>query len=282
MTKVDQFGSAFRSADKPVYRYEHLEVRRSLLVTDLDSPDAFALRVKSFLSVLGADVEWMVVGGGTCKRVEDLLQLIESFRPDLVCAYRNLYSEAWRWPYGLGHHLDVLTQVSGCPTLILPHPEAGRSSGQAFVNTDVVMAMTDHLAGDASLVNYSVAFTQPEGKLWLTHVEDRLGFERFMTTISKIPAIDTDVAREAIMDQLLKEPADYIRSCREALKQQELTIEIEELVTEGRRLPEYRRLIDEHEADLLVMHSKDEDQLAMHGIAYPLAVEVREIPLLLI
>ena len=38
----------------------------------------------------------------------------------------------------------------------------------------------------------------------------------------------------------------------------------------------------EHGIDLLVMHTKDEDQLAMHGLAYPLAIELRDIPLLLI
>ena len=50
----------------------------------------------------------------------------------------------------------------------------------------------------------------------------------------------------------------------------------------GRRLVEYSRLIDEHEIDLLLMRTKDEDQLAMHGLAYPLAVELRKIPLLML
>jgi hypothetical protein len=30
------------------------------------------------------------------------------------------------------------------------------------------------------------------------------------------------------------------------------------------------------------MNTKDEDQLAMHGLAYPLAVELRDIPLLML
>jgi hypothetical protein len=30
------------------------------------------------------------------------------------------------------------------------------------------------------------------------------------------------------------------------------------------------------------MHTRDQDQLAMHGLAYPLAVELRHIPLLLV
>ena len=30
------------------------------------------------------------------------------------------------------------------------------------------------------------------------------------------------------------------------------------------------------------MNTKDDDQLAMHGLAYPLAVELRDIPLLML
>jgi hypothetical protein len=50
----------------------------------------------------------------------------------------------------------------------------------------------------------------------------------------------------------------------------------------GRRLAEYQRLIEEHKIDLLVLNTMDEDQLAMHGLAYPLAVELRQIPLLML
>ena len=31
-----------------------------------------------------------------------------------------------------------------------------------------------------------------------------------------------------------------------------------------------------------MLHTKDDEQLAMHGLAYPLCVELREIPLLLL
>ena len=38
----------------------------------------------------------------------------------------------------------------------------------------------------------------------------------------------------------------------------------------------------EHGVDLVVLNTKDEDQLAMHGLAYPLAIELRQIPLLML
>ena len=50
-------------------------------------------------------------------------------------------------------------------------------------------------------------------------------------------------------------------------------IEIQSVVMLGQRLEEYKRLIEEHSVDLLVMNTKDEYQAAMHGLAYPLAVE---------
>ena len=54
------------------------------------------------------------------------------------------------------------------------------------------------------------------------------------------------------------------------------------MVSFGHSLSDYKLYIQEYKIDLLVMHAKDHDQLAMHGLAYPLAIELREIPLLMI
>ena len=45
---------------------------------------------------------------------------------------------------------------------------------------------------------------------------------------------------------------------------------------------EVRARIDEKNVALLVLNTKDHDQLAMHGLAYPLAVELNHVPLLLL
>jgi nucleotide-binding universal stress UspA family protein len=178
--------------------------------------------------------------------------------------------------------VDVLAQVTTTPVMVLPHPDAMRASEHAVKDTLVVMAMTDHLTGDAVLVNYAARFTEPSGKLFLTHIEDEATFERYMGTISRIPSIDTENARKTILEQLLKEPKDYIRSCREVLEAEGLPLAVEEIVTKGHHLREFEKLVEKHEVDLLVFNTKDEDQLAMHGLAYPLAVEFRQIPLLLL
>lgn len=286
MTKVDQFESIFRAASREVFRYEPIAIRSALVVTDLDAAgtEAFAATVRRFTKVLGGEgaVRWHNLAADGFASAAELLECVTREQPDLVCTYRNLHSSAWQWPYSLGTHLDLLTQHTVVPVLVLPHPRAGKASAHALANTDTVMAITDHLTGDHRLVNYAVRFTEAGGTLWLTHVEDELTFGRYMGAISKIPEIDTDTARDALREQMLKDPREYIRSCRAVLQGEGLKATIETIVTFGQRLAEYRELIAEHEVDLLVMNTKDADQLAMHGLAYELAVELREIPLLML
>ena len=144
------------------------------------------------------------------------------------------------------------------------------------------MAMTDHLSGDDRLVNFAAGLVEPDGTLYLTHIEDEKTFARYAEVISKIPEIDTDTATEEIRNRLLDEPKDYIRSCRETLEEHGVQLRVEEIVTMGHRLSDYRQFIESNRVDLLVINTKDDDQDAMHGMAYPLAVELRQIPLLML
>lgn len=284
MTKVDQFESVFRAAAKTPFEYELVAVESALVVTDRtgDAATDFGDRVRSFLSVLdrGENVRWRTVHGGEYQTVPELLELIEGERPGLICTYRHLHSESWRWPYTLGEYIDVLTQATTTPVLVLPHPE--RPPERPVSDTDVVMAMTDHLVGDHGLVNWAARFTDHEGRLVLANVEDEVVFERFLEAVGKIPSIDTDSARSEVSERLVRDAHDFVGSCAEGLARAGLPFGVEEVVTTGHHLSEYRRLIEEHDVDLLVMNTKDDDQLAMHGLAYPLAIEVRSIPLLLL
>ena len=149
-------------------------------------------------------------------------------------------------------------------------------------DTDRVMAITHHLVGDDSLVNTAARFCRPGGSLWLAHVEDDAEFERFVAAVSKIPTLDTDETREQVRLQLLKEPRDFIRSCREGLAAAGRDLTVEAVVRFGHRLSEYRRIVERQQVDLLVLQAKDQDQSAMHGLAWPLAVELTSIPLLLL
>lgn len=284
MTKVDQFESVFRAAAKTLFEYEPIEVASVLVVSDEPQGPAsdFGDRVHQFLSVLdrGENVRWRTVHGGEYGTVPELLEIVESEQPGLVCTYRHLHSDSWRWPYTLGEYVDVLTQVTSTPVLVLPHPK--RQLERPVHDTDVVMAMTDHLVGDDRLVNWAARFTDEGGRLVLTHVEDDGAFERFIETVSRIPSIDTEDVRSRVLERSLRDAHDYVGSCAFALARAGLPFAVEEIVTHGHHLSEYRRLVQEQDADLLIMNTKDEDQLAMHGLAYPLAIEIRSIPLLLL
>jgi len=285
VTNVDQFESVFKSATKISFAYQDIEIRKVLLVTDLEEQPAQQLsdQVRSFLSVLGEDdsVNWRTVQGDEFQTVKELLDLVEKEDPDLICAYRHLHSQAWRWPYSLGEELDVLTQITSSPVLILPHPKA-QPLDEILKGTGSVMAITNHLTGDHRLVNFAVRFTEERGTLSLTHIEDEKVFKSYIEVISKIPTITTENAEEEILKQLLKEPHDYIRSCSETLQAEGLALKVQEIVSLGHHISDLTRLVEEHQVDLLVLHAKDEDQAAMHGLAYSLAVELRKIPLLML
>jgi len=286
MTRVDQFESVFRSATRTVFQPKAVEIDSVLVVCDGEGSAAeeFAARSRSFLGILDQreNLRWVTVQGNEVRTVPELLDRVETDRPGLICTHRHLHSESWRWPYTLGEYVDVLTQATTTPVLVIPHPGRPEFQELAGRRPRSVMAMTNHLTGDHRLVNYAAHITQPGGRLLLSHVEDDLIFERYMEAISKISTITTDVARAEIMARLLKDPEDYINSCREGLARSAPGLTVEAMVTSGHHIRAYRHLIEEHEVDLLVMNTKDEDQLAMHGLAYPLAIELRAIPLLML
>lgn len=284
MLKLDEFASVFRSADKQRYTHTEVAVGRVALFTDLpaEASRRFAADVKGMLPTLDANAEWIVVDGAQYRDIDELLAHVERIKPDLICAYRNLHGRARHFAFSLGGHVDVLTQATTTPVLLLPDPTNEDRLPESCKNTDRVMVLTDHLTGSDRIVAYGARFTEPDGHLVLTHLENDQVFERYIAVISKIPTIDTEEARLRIREQLLKEPTEFIRSCRDELGKLSKPLVVHEEVTMGHHVVECRRLIEKHAIDLVVMNTKDEDQLAMHGLAYPLAVELRDIPLLLL
>lgn len=284
MSSVDQFESVFRAADKDLLEYERVDIESMLVITDLNAAKAktFCAQLQELLRVLEPIEVCGLATASDFATAEDLLQLVESKQPDLVCTYRNLHTASWRFPHSLGVHLDVLLQRASMPVLVVPHPSAGYHAEHALAHTDRVMAITDHLANDHQLVNYAARLTQSGGSLFLTHIEDQTVFDRYIDAISKIPTIDTEESRKRLSEQLLKEPRDYIESCQQRLLGAGLQLTVEPIVAFGDHLSQYRDHITSHQIDLLVMNAKDHDQLAMHGLAYPLAVELRQIPLLIL
>ncbi|XCN74943.1 MAG: hypothetical protein Q3M24_09445 [Candidatus Electrothrix aestuarii] len=283
MTQIDQFESVFRAAAHDTFAYEAVAFPRVLFVTDADTArsQSFIRHTLDYAANLStAKVE--LVPGEEFRTTTELLDKVAAHQPDLICTYRNLHSRAWQYQHSLGEHLDVLLQRTAAPVLVMPHPEAGFANADVLREIKIVMAMTDQLANNHALVNHAVSFAATYGELYLTHIEDKAVFERYINAISKIPSIDTDEARERIAHQLLQDPFHYTTSCREVLEAQGLSLKIRPLVSFGHHLPEYRQAVESHAVNLLVMNTKDNEQLAMHGLAYPLAVELRQLPLLML
>ena len=287
MTRIDQFASVFRAAAKERFAHRPVRVRDVLVITDLESEAAagYAAGAASFLGALpDADARSVRhVEGHRTSDLGALIDRVDEAAPDLIVTYRNLHTDAWRWPYTLGDHVEVLTQVCKTPILLLPRLDGAPRPGDGSP-PKTVMAMTDHLAGDDSLVNWAVGMTDeaPGRRLVLAHVEDDSVFDRYIELLGKTPDIDTETARSRLSALLLKEPEDWIDSVRDALEEAGRSMTVEADVGFGHHLATYREKVDRHGVELLVLHTKDDDQLAMHGLAYPLVVELRATPMLLL
>jgi len=285
--QLDEAESRFKRASKTRFDYRPIELAKVTVVTDLAEAEGEALLadVKRFLNPVDRpELEWQLIPGGAYESTKDLEAKIEAEpRPELLVAYRSLKEPEKDPLYSLGTYLDVLTQVAPVPVLVLPSQEGGAPLVATEAPLKEVMVVTDHLAGDHRLVNYGLAFLREGGKLYLTHIEDDHVFERYMAAIAKIDEIDTETARTRLREQLLKEPRDFIASVGPALAKAGVSsVSVESIVRLGHRVRDYAALVEEHQVDLLVFNTKDESQLAMHGIAYSLAVELNRVPLLLL
>lgn len=287
MTQLDHFESAFAAASKDVFHLHEPSLRKVCIVTDLDADDAaaFADKVKRFLDVLHVkgDVDWRVLGKADYDDVGQLLEMVLDDKPDLICTYRNLNNDEFAFPYSLGAYLNVLVRLSKPPVLVLPHPRKEKGYSWTEINTDRVMVVTDHLTGDERLVNWGVHFTEDKGTLYLSHVEDDATLQRYLDVIAKIPQLSSDVANEKLKAQLLKEPTDYIRSCQKVIQDAGVPLTVEAVVRTGHTVADHRHLVEEREVDLLVLRSHDDaHEVAMHGVAYTLTVELTGLPMLLL
>ncbi len=283
---IDEFESQFNSALKTPYAYQEIPLTLIALVCDHDKSASAELlnSVQHLTPTLAGHPlpRWQVFGRDDFSSVSDLLSKLKDIGADLVIADRNLkLDHEDNLIYGLTNYIDALTQVLEAPVLLLPnrahdHPEA------AFDTPKKVMVETNHLTGDDRLINWGVRFAEPDGSLYLTHIEDGNAFANYIDAIGRIPEIDTEVAEKTIRDTLLKLPHDFVGSARAELHIKYPDLRVEETVRFGTALSDYESIIEENEVDLLILNTKEAGQLAMNGITYAMAVEFKDRPLLLL
>ncbi len=285
MSQVDQFESVFRAAIKPVYEPHAIQIRRATLVSDGTDTESAALesgltRYLQSLHCPQSGIQWTRLQNQAHETTADLLAAVEASQPDLICSYRNLGTEDWRFRNSIGSRLDTLVHQSPVPVLIIPHPKSEHAADHALQHSATVVAVTDHLTEEHTLVDYAQTFTEPNGTLFLVHLEDALVFERYLEAIGKIDTIDTDLARQTLHDQLLADPRAYFQSCRDRLKESDPSITVSEVIEFAPGLDRLQALIPEHHADLIVVRGPTGARAPIHAFVPSLINDIREIPIL--
>lgn len=280
---IDEFESIFRRADREQFQYVDVPLNAVTVISD-QGPDSAATtiaNVQKFMPRLDSVSQWRTICGDEFSNVQQLREKLDSEQTDLIITYRHLHEDSLLPQHTLGVYLDVLTQTTSIPVLVLPGTSENPLSLDDRV-CDRVMVVADHISGDNRLINYGARMCRSGGSMWLCHVEDNSIFERYMSTIARIPEIDSDDARRLIDQQLLADAQEFVDGCVQVIQNEGPNINVNTHVGRGHHLRDYRSLIEANNADLLVLNTKDDDQLAMHGRAYSLSVELTGVSMLLL
>ena len=284
MVDLDRFESQFRASVKERPVFEPPDVRSVLIITDLDATSARSLegKVKTFLSALDVNkIEWRTIGADEIHGVRSMLDHVEKAQPSLIVSYRHLFEDDKDLPHSLGTYADMLIQALTTPVLLLPNPHRPDLTDKLRATQRVVL-VTDHIVGDQRLVNWGLCFVNNTGLLQMVNIEDDQVFKRYIEVISKIPDLDTELAHKSIERQLIHEAEDFLSAWAAGIKADYAQLDVETLVQLGHSSQDYIRIAQDADADLVVFNTLNEGQLAMHGIAYALAVELLHRPLLML
>jgi hypothetical protein len=277
MLKMDHFASIFRAADKELLLISEVLLSKVVLVTDVSREESLEIWER-WKGILPNDVELVLFDQETSRSLSNLVQRIDTLGCDLIITYRCLHSDAWKYPFAIGSHVEVLTQVSSCPVLLMPDP---RENMDPFTDASLIMLMSGDLSQEGELVGLACGIRGKEAEIILTQLEDNFAMKRLLSLISKIPQIDTDVAERAIFERIEREAEEWVNRCSDLLSQRENPPKITHMLLHEPTIEDCVQLMRNTKPDMLVINTKDDEQLAIHGLAYPLMVQFRNLPLLL-
>ena len=282
MSTIDQFESTFRSAIKPLYNHSKIKILDVMLISDLkiEFAQQFQNQVQNFLFPLGQDLNFNSLKASQSHDLNQLLEHINKSKPQLIVTHRHLHTSNKEHLYTLGDHIEVLTQITQVPILLFPENIA--QSEVTLTSPSNVLVLTDQLVEHPRLVDYALSLMKDSGQLFLAHIEDEMQFERYMNMIAKIPEIDTESARTFLREQMYKDAQNFFSVIDQNIKDQNLAIDVQASFRMGHKLRTYVSIANENNVELVVIQGKDQDQIAMHGLSYPLAVELNHLPLLII
>ena len=284
MVLIDEFESQFRRAAKEHFKFESIGWEKILIV--VEKPEVLEGHVNQLsANMLGskfaASPKVEVFSLLPQEPVTEFIKRIKEIEPSLIITHRHLFHLSPQQIQSLGIHIDVITQSTDIPVLLIPETDSCESHDIPTTFKKVIV-LSDHLPKDSHLISYGISVAAENAELILVDMEDRLAFDRFIEIVSKIPEIDTELAREKVKEQLFKEAEEFQDDCLATLVELNLPLTLKKEVRFGSTVADFRELVSAHNADLIVMNTKDHEQLAMHGLAYPLAVEFTDIPLVML
>lgn len=283
LKNFDEFSSIFRRSMVPQFQFDTWKVSSACLIVDQNSTNSQSVieRLKTFSPALAEAHEWKTIQVDKSSTVESVEQQLAASLPDLIVTWRHLCETQMHPHHSLGVYVDVLTQVVPRPILLLPG-ECSQGAEKLPPKCQNILIATDHAIQESRLIHQAVAMGGKEASIILGHVEDDLSYQRYLQAIERIPEINTEIAAEKLLSQLLHDADRFGVHVAEQLAEQypDLTLKTETML--GHRVQTFRKLVESQQTDLLVMNTKDQDQLAMHGLAYSLSIELRDIAQLLV
>ena len=278
MLKLDHFASLFRAADKDRIIIPDVSIHRILLVTDMNHEESLQLWDR-WKGLFEPSVDIRIFDAEISQRLPSLIEAMKPVECDLVITYRCLHSDAWQYPYAIGSYVEVLTQIMPFPVLLMPHPQQHTDT---YTKPKHLLLFSSELTNESELVGFANAFvTSKDQSLTMVQMDDQATYDRIFEIISKIPQIDTDDAQYYIQERRSLEMKDWVMRCIDALEKKGNAPHLSYMDIHDPSMKKCASLIEEHQADLLIINTKDDEQLAIHGLAYPIMVQFRNIPLLL-
>jgi hypothetical protein len=276
MVTVDEFESQFRRSAKEHFTHEKMTFDR---VTFFVDDDFVADQAQSFIKEwLGRDdLIFTIVRISPQKPVSEVIRELKNTEPDLVVSYR-LLGHPKEPSHSLGTYIDEVSQVLARPLCLLPN-KFGESSQK---KPERVLVLSESIVGDSTLVNWGVALVPKTGTLVLADLVDGNAFDNYMDLISKCSFIDTEIARAELADLLIKLASEFESECIEVLRQELPNLNLQQFVGFARTVKDYKALLSQYEVELLLFSGKDHNQTAMSALGYALAVEVTDLPVVLL
>ena len=277
MLKLDHFASVFRAADKDIISIPKYTLSKVLLVTDVSHEKSIEIW-KRWEALFFQNVEVTILHGEESKDISLITQKVDASRCDLIISYRCLHSENWQYPHAIGSYVEVITQLTSTPVLLMPHI---LEDTQEYAPPESIILISDDLTKEAELLGWACSFRGHKSRYTLVELENLAHFNRMLDAIAKIPQIDTEIAQEKIMSQLQKDSQEWVERSQALLEEWDRSPSLSRTQIAQSCMSSCVELVEKEKAELIVLNTKDEDQLAIHGLVYPFMVQFRHIPLLL-